>query len=441
MATSSRVETKWADGLRGFASLLVVTAHITRSLAPHLISPSMGEGKPPVLMQLPIFRLFIMGRASVACFALLSGFVNGLKPLKLSRAGSYDSALAAVAKSAFRRTGRFMVPAITATCISWFFCQLGAYRVAKHTDSAWIDGTSPSQSASWPDAFASLIHNLISTWVHASNKYDQIQWTLMFLLKGSFLVYITLVSTIYVKPKHRLLCFLAMYLYMYKCRDAIIGINVYWGLLLVEICLDPDIQRFAVENPNARTAFSVAMIATGMWFCSYPEEHPEWRPWSKNLQHLGDALFPAGAEYSRFYPSLGVEALSIGIVFNTTAKKIFSHPWLCWLGQMSFPIYLLHAPLIRTVLTWMLYGISIPVGGGPKGDNPPPEKLHLHNRYICAIAIPLFYVFLYRVAFYWNKHVDAWCGRVTNKLEDLLFTDQAKQSEKVLPSTANGAPS
>lgn len=160
-------------------------------------------------MQLPFFRCVLMGRASVVIFAILSGYVNALKPTRRTRAGQMEAALAGVAKSAYRRTGRFMIPAIVSTTISWLICQFGAYRLGRVVDSNWIRDTSPAPSSSFAGAFVDLFHSLVSTWTNGGNDYDKIQWTLTYLLRGSMLVYLSLFATAYIPAQvpDRGLCF------------------------------------------------------------------------------------------------------------------------------------------------------------------------------------------------------------------------------------------
>lgn len=160
-----------------------------------------------------------MGRASVAVFALVTGYVNSLGPLKKSRAGNADAALIGIAKSAFRRFGRFMIPAIVATVISWLACQFGAYNVAHVADSDWIRATSPVPSTSFAGAFYDLFKNLGTTWIDGGNAYDKIQWTLTYLLKGSMMTYLTLFALIYVKPRWRMLILVGLFWFKWKSGD------------------------------------------------------------------------------------------------------------------------------------------------------------------------------------------------------------------------------
>lgn len=209
---------------------------------------------------------------------------------------------------------------------------------------------------------------------------------------------------------------------------AVVGFNVFMGILLAEITLDSELQAAVAAYPVLQSVLSASAIILGLYFCSYPEENQHWSSWSANLTRLGDRIFPHGVEFTRYYPGLGVDILTTGIMFNTTAKKVLSHPFFCWMGKLSFPIYLLHAPMIRTVLAYALFGFSVQPSGGrdESGNELPPGWLPVANRWICVFAIPLFYVFLYRVAQLWAQHVDPFCARVTQWFEDLVFREDAK---------------
>ena len=210
---------EYLQGIRGTASFLVVTAHVCRSLAPFLLAPTISDKSGPVLLQLPFVRCFVMGRASVAIFAIISGYVNGLKPTRQTRAGQVDATLVGIAKSAYRRTGRFIAPVIVATFMSWLMCQLGAYRLAKVVDSSWIRDTSPKVSVSFPMAFVDLFQNLVTTWTSGANTYDPIQWTMTYLLRGSMLVYLALFATAYVQPRYRMIVYAIMQAYYWWIGD------------------------------------------------------------------------------------------------------------------------------------------------------------------------------------------------------------------------------
>ena len=217
--------------------------------------------------------------------------------------------------------------------------------------------------------------------------------------------------------------------------SALVGFNVFAGILFAEMSLDKDVQEWAENHPYIRTVASAFCILLGMFFCSYPEENPEWAGWSNSMTKFGDYIFPNGVEYARYYPGLGSNVLTLGVMYNDTAKELLSNRFFLFLGKNSFPIYLLHAPMIRTFLTWCLFGFSSRPDGGKddQGHDLPPGWLPVASTWVVLIVLPLFYVLLYRLANLWSNYVDPFCGTVTQWFEDLVFRDDAKAvSEKPL---------
>ncbi|KAL9633295.1 MAG: hypothetical protein Q9164_004782, partial [Protoblastenia rupestris] len=152
------------QGLRGIAAVYVMFSHMTIAFARYIVAPSISENGPSHWMQRPILRLVAQGPAWVACFIILSGFVNSLRPIKLAKSGQIDTALSNLAVSSFRRSFRLFLPALTATTLSWFACQLGAYEIARNSDAYWLSVTSPRRSISWGTAIDDLVRAIRDTW-------------------------------------------------------------------------------------------------------------------------------------------------------------------------------------------------------------------------------------------------------------------------------------
>lgn len=207
------------QGLRGFASLLVVVTHICRSFDEDLFRPTSAEGASPRIAQLPIIRILFQGRIGVTIFSLVTGYVCALKPIRQFRAGQHEAAFTSIAKSAFRRIPRLVLPTTIATTIIWFICQLGAFKIGNAADSWWLNFTSPNMSPHPWEAVKQLIYHLITTWTNQWNIYDANQWTMLPLLKGSMMIYIMMVGTAYAKAKYRMMVEWAFFIYFYVSND------------------------------------------------------------------------------------------------------------------------------------------------------------------------------------------------------------------------------
>ena len=172
---------------------------------------------------------------------------------------------------------------------------------------------------------------------------------------------------------------------------------------------------------------SSSLIFLGIFVISYPEEHSEWAVWSNAMTIFGGYIFPERAEFASFYPALGAQMICFGVMFNHTAKRLLSSPWPCFFGRVSFAIYLLHAPLLRTLLTYFLFGLSrrpSSPGLDKNGHDMPQPWIPLTSTFGTIMLIPLWYVILYRIAQLWVQHVDPFCGRVTDWIEKRLFREE-----------------
>lgn len=236
---------------------MVVTGHVSNAIWPILLAPVQAKGGSPLVMQWPIIRLLFAGRVSVAIFALIAGYVNAMKPIKLMQAGETDRALSSIALSAFRRTGRLVLPTSVATFAAWFLTQLGAFEAARHAKQDWIRNISPRPSASWMQAIISLVKNLVTTWTKGANDYDKVQWTITFFLRAAMLTYMTLIATVYVKSKHRLMILGGLYCYYWCAGDckSSIEISSPCGLFSVLIisCRRPDWHQHCLRYDIGRT--------------------------------------------------------------------------------------------------------------------------------------------------------------------------------------------
>ncbi|KAI9737035.1 MAG: hypothetical protein M1834_000625 [Cirrosporium novae-zelandiae] len=428
-------DSSWADGLRGLASLGVVSSHLVLCFALFLIPPATEGGTH--IFQRPFFRLIVQGTAWVAIFFILMGFVNSLKPVKQSRAAQTDAALAALANSSFRRTSRLVMPATAATLLSWTLCQLGAYSVAQQADAYWMRSTAPLPSPSFSAAVIDFFKAILSTWTDAENPYDQPQWALLYLFKGSVLIFMTLLATINTTPKWRVFAEIGLYSWSWYMGDCLVGMNVYAGMILAELSMNP----ITVKPPKELDIFTIPLAIIGLFLCSFPTEYADTSNWSSFLMWLGMFIFPAGGDQGRFWSGIGAQLLCLAVLFSPTLKRLLTHPFLMWLGASSFPIYLLHGPLVRSLLAWMTFGVGAmnfhpqPPPPTPEGEEPPPPQyIPMPPGWTLCVILPAFAIALLSLCHVWTMRIEPLFGKATKRFEDICYGKYDKQQQQpVLP--------
>lgn len=190
--------------------------HLARAWDYDLFSPRDSEDADARFLQWPVVRVPWQGRIGVAIFAFLTGYVCALKPIKQSRAGDILGSFTSVAKSAFRRPPRLILPATVALCISWTMAQMGAFVVANRSDCWWCRYASPELEDTWGAEIMRLWENFWTTWTTGYMAYDDHQWALLPLLKASMLVYILLCITMFVRFGWRLVIYAVMLMYFHQ---------------------------------------------------------------------------------------------------------------------------------------------------------------------------------------------------------------------------------
>ncbi|KAK4033668.1 acyltransferase family-domain-containing protein [Parachaetomium inaequale] len=434
---------KWVEGLRGITSVLVIVTHISRALDFALFWPADFKDGPPRLLQLPYLRIPWQGRVGVPIFAFLTGFVCAYKPVKLAyQQGNAPAALKSIARSAFRRPPRLVLPALIATFISFVMSSLGAYKAANRCDSFWVRFDAPD-----PEPFGQNVKRLfrtsLSTWTYTENLFDRHQWAMRPLLIGAFQVYIVLAATIGMRFKYRMLVHVLLILYWLMNVNAMtetFGAMLALGTLLAELSQHRPTQNLISSHQRLCTYVLAPLIfLIGGFIGSYPAEHEDWTPWSMRLhnflvnpnaegQHTGSLIVPRGTDPLRRSSAFFIMCTAISLFLSPLFQKALSHRLLIWLGHHSFAVYLVHGTILRTVAMWIVYGIRgepwQPAGvnedGSPQEQAWLPPKGRPHK----MVAILVFTALTYTAAWAWMKWVDTACARATQWLEKRVFEDE-----------------
>ena len=196
-------DTKWVEGLRGLAAVFVMTSHLALGYADWLEAPRQAN-QPARWYNFPVVRIVFEGSPWVSVFLILTGFVNALKPLKLTREGHVDVALNGLATSCFKRSLRLVLPCAFATVVCWILNELGAFKTGSMVMSSWMAGTSPVPSPGLFPALLSPLRAIFETWAWNTNELERNQWAMLYFLKGALYVYVFLLATVRARAKYRM---------------------------------------------------------------------------------------------------------------------------------------------------------------------------------------------------------------------------------------------
>ena len=422
----------WCQGLRGIASLFVVSSHLVLAYRPDLLGPKAAKGSTIPIHSYPFIRVYAEGRPWVAIFLILTGYVNSLRPIKLARAGQTDAALVSLANSTFRRTARLVLPCFAATVMSWGLCQLGLYQICTRVGGDWLRNTCPRRSESLLGGIADLLQAVFRTWSVADNVYDRNQWTMSWFLTGSFALFVTLLGTVKTSSTYRAIVFFALFLYKWQCTDAMIGMPIFGGALLAELSYSQALNNFRALGSPLTKSLPLAIVGIGWATMSFPDIHPEWAGWSNLLLQAGIRLFPAGAEIHSFWSVIGALLLVGGICLSAPLQQWLSHPRLIWLGHLSMPIYLLHGPILRSGLNWLLAAFVPKLSEADEFEGGARSQLLLNASPLgFVVALPIFLAVLLFAAGEWARKVEPMCERITTALEEVMTKSQLTEYRAV----------
>lgn len=213
---------------------------------------------------------------------------------------------------------------------------------------------------------------------------------------------------------------------------ALKGLNIVMGMFVAEL-----------HNHYKDSATSVLpapvpalMIIVGMFLAGYPQDNPQNAHWSHTMQKMMQSVTAEKSDVRRYWDHIGASTVLLGIFFSGTARKVLCSPVFNFLGRVSFPVYLMHNTMIKSVLTWMIYL--------PSAMNPPKNEkgelldLQRGTTLHVFIAIGVFYYILYRCAALWIKYVDPVCADLVNMATKWAYGDSQPSQPRERPILGNG---
>ena len=329
------------EALRGGASILVVAHHFLLAFMPGLVGILPWADNSHALVGSPLFA-FINGMAAVMAFFVLSGYVLSLKGIS---ADANSALLDLACKRWFR-----LAPIVTLSIfLSWAIFHLEQFYFA---DASALSGSDWLRNFAYghlpqnykPGFFEALWQGTIGTFIFGEKSLNSNLWTMKWEFFGSYLVFIL---AIFLRPRLKALCWVLL--------PALLGTTFYLEPLFAPFVFGILATQLRIHEWKLKGLVAFFVLLAGIYLCGF------WHP----IDYYGWAKWLPFNDQRRQVLILSIGAFLLLIAFasqNPISQKMNGKISL-WLGQISFPLYLVHMLVITSLGSY----VYIYFGGGMIG--------------------------------------------------------------------------
>ncbi len=341
------------EALRGVAAIIVVLYHLLLGFAPGLPGVLPGFPAGATWIGRPWYGL-VNGVAAVGFFFTLSGFVLTRRSLQT---GHGDS----LAVGAIKRWPRLAGTVAIACLSSWALFPLGLYRfrqAGKLSASPWLsafastgsgDGLAPNgltPNGLVPNAWAAFKEGACLTFFTGSATYNSSLWTMHIEFIGSFIAFGLALALLRLPGAGARAALLLTAWLACFCVDPWLA-NFPLGVALASLAASGRLPRLSAAwlPPLLLAAFASANYVENSALGRLAYAHLRFVPPAASVYGLGAASALLAAEC--------IPALRASLSGRVAA----------WLGRLSFPLYLLHIPILCSAGCFAY----LRAGGGRRG--------------------------------------------------------------------------
>ena len=320
------------EGLRGIAAAVVVLYHLVLGFTAKGVSVvPQGHGWLDLLAQ---FGLGLLnGSAAVAVFFVLSGFI-------LSLPFSRDRRISRVLVALLKRWPRLAGVTVIACLFAYGLILWSGHDykdAASITGAGWMasHGNSPIEHKhlSWLGA---LHEGLIAVFTKGEVRFDSPLWTMRIELFCSLAIFLAAPILFAIRS--------------WPLRAALIGMAVlgagtsfpqtHFSDFLCGTVLAMLFAEGRLPAIPGKWALLLGFMVLYLFSFTYEQQLLIHAPLK--------AVLPKG-DSAHFVWDAGAVLSILLLLGNPALHRIFSGSWAIWLGLLSFPIYLLHGPIMLTI--------------------------------------------------------------------------------------------
>lgn len=317
------------EALRGVAAMMVLLHHFLLVIAPRLHGRNFPDD-PIALVRTPLFAL-VNGTAAVAIFFVLSGFVLTFRAMEQR---DWRQLLV----GALKRWPRLVPLAATVNVLSAIFLMLGLYQ-----DRTWFGASAFKQGTGISVIGSALAEGAFSTFIIGSASFNSSLWTMHYELFGSFIAYATALVLIFQKSLWRAMAIGAIVILIMATMAGKGG--VYYampvaGVLVARLYA----ERIVIASALAfikpwRVPIALGTAGLAVVLCGYDG-------YSKPVGFYAFMVHVEWSDTEPFVHGVAAVAILVLVLFFDPIRKSLAGPTAALLGRLSFPVYLVHLPIL-----------------------------------------------------------------------------------------------
>lgn len=389
---------EWIDGLKGLACIFIIFHHFLMGYYPAAYSGDyayshMASGADVAFAQSPL-AFFTIGDFWVSIFCLISGFIIANQVWKMTEDKQFSKAL-------LKRYPRLMLPVLCISIFVFIMLQVGLFynsQAAALTRSEWLDMFYHDKSG----VIELLTDSLIDDWfVGMRLIYSNAFWMLKDLFMGSFVAYI--LAAMGKEKKKRMFVvylFVSLIYLSINSRMADFALGVLAAFLFAQLgqIFGPVKEK---EKSNNRSwpviMIGILLLVIGFLLGAYPVECIPTNGY-RYLLPIQNFLYGRLTPYL-FYHKLAAFSLVLGIGMLSQVQKILGSKVCCFLGKISYAVYLIHIPVLFSLTAVLFVKINASTG-----------------RYNLAAGVALVISLAVIILLSWlfQKYIEKYCEKATN---------------------------
>lgn len=388
------------EGVRGLAAIVVVIHHYLLAFYPALIfGPSVIQHSrfEDNIFSTPLTLAFA-GTFAVAIFFVLSGFVLTVGFFQTKRPEI-------IKKLAAKRYLRLMIPALATTLLVLLLIKLGALGLLQNvtaiTNSPWLAGDLDFNA----NILNAIYSGTVGIFTEGSSQYNNVLWTMLTEFVGSFLVFgfVLLFGTYH----HRWMAYVVAILLTFNSWF----LPFILGMGIADLYVSGYLEK--LKKNRYKTYF---LVPTALILGAYPISGAEFSYYG----FMNTLLSGTGIDGRMCLLTLGATLLILAVVTSKKLSEWLGQPRVSVLGKYTFALYLIHIPILYSVVFLAFMGFYPLLG------------YNLAALAAFVVAIPT--LWLATLAF--EKYVDApavkFSGSVGRIFENNESFELKKRSAKVL---------